>query len=401
MHRIRLDIKKAGPIRNTSIEFTIPGVTLFIGSNISGKTLVGSLLTISLSLSLHKHRDFIKELEFEDDIHYLTSLVNSSYDVLGLLQSTEYEEMLDIIKSNFESENPEKMLYRYLYLLYILSELGGVYRLDELKKLRELVSEKETLSCTTSIDYVREAEINIKIPIHRFEDLLDQYVDVNEKPTHKILGLALIDPYNAFYRIYLRERYTPSETLVDLITDGSRRIDPWILDETSRILRKSLQLSGLPGNVPVKLITTRTGINLKIFDKVVEPAFFSKGLRTLLAHMVYSYASYILARNYEVKPIVFLDEPETSLDTYILYMLPKVIYRHVIQQGLLVISTHSIEILHSVELMVSKNELDERQVIVYEVRWKDSSVYFEKVEFDKALERYNVKRLENIIDYIY
>ena len=409
--KIRVYVEEAGPLKNQSYEILLPGTALFIGSNISGKTLAGIMSSSTLLLTINYYRELVEALGFETyeeeelpGVDLLLQMI-SRYDPLGLREYVSHDELLDIIKDVY-GDDPIKNLYRYLYTCILLSELNLVFDVSPGDKRKR---KRYDIKYYLEIENCLKINVSLRTPIiDPMKDLLDQYVRVEYNCEEKYLGLALLEPYNSYKRIiYPDKSRSPSEEIVARITANGSNIHGKLVGEIQSLLAKTLSLSGLPIErgekikIRPSLPTALSPTKIKIGENIIEEHFFSKGLRVLFSHAVYISAMYELMSKYEVSPIVYLDEPEASLDTYIVYNLLD-LYLSLINDlnvpYAIMISSHREEILHKLELMISRDILKPDNVYVYEIVWKDlGRISLEKRVFDKALERYSVRRLEDLL----
>ena len=86
---------------------------------------------------------------------------------------------------------------------------------------------------------------------------------------------------------------------------------------------------------------------LKVALLEVFQELFSKGLRTLLSHYLLVASSLYLARIIELIPIVYLDEPEVSLDTLTTFKLLE-LYKPILETGgAVILTTHREDLILS------------------------------------------------------
>ncbi len=394
---LSIQVNKLGPIQNTELEITIPSLTVFYGSNISGKSLLG-ITTVALlqAYSIIFGYERLGRLLGSTDLLDLVSTILGD-DPLDIRESIRIEKgkvveeprtLIDV----WPNLSPEERLFKYIGVMLLNNSLvpyygwgGSSIDIDVVVELGSAVIKARGI-------------LPVAIESDIVTDRLKNFVLEVESGRKLAIGLALMDPYNEYWQEaspsarLVREVLRRSDIHVLLLKRGSKL--EALYNGFIRALKESLKLSGYRSE-SISLDIDATGIIFKIDGVEIHQDLFSKGLRTLVSILSYAICAHILSA-IELNTVVYLDEPESSLDTFVVYELPLILAETLGEDTAFVLSTHREEVVMSIENL--KRRKAKIVAEVYEFQYDENSRCFKpkKASYDEVLEKLRIERLEKL-----
>ncbi len=129
-------------------------------------------------------------------------------------------------------------------------------------------------------------------------------------------------------------------------------------------------------------------------EKWIGIDYFSKGLRSLFS-LVIPRSLLLMASERGLIPLIFLDEPEASLDTYILSNMPYLL-GDLADLGVVLISTHREHLISALEDLMSRGSY--RTSKLYEFLWNENlDNIIKEALYSEETGRFDIKRAEELL----
>lgn len=397
---LRIEVRELGPLRNASIEIPMRGMILFYGSNISGKTMLGLATTTLLAIhGIAVNHEHLCHILGARDFLDLVSIVMGS-DPLDIAESVvikkvnDREEVVEepmTLREIWPDLSPWERILRYIGAMMLNNAFSTYYRF----KRASLNMDTEIAFGSASIK--ARGSLPVGVDDENRDRLKNFEIEITGR--ERLIGLALIDPYNDLW-----SNQSPFSRFVNKLL--SRRDIYMVISKLGfklgflyqgfiKALGNSLSLSGYT-KPELDLSMDREGIVLRVGNAEVPEDLFSKGLRTLISILLTSLSSAVLsAENFNT--LLYLDEPEASLDTVMVYTLPLLLAKIVNQRLSIAISTHREDLVVGLEALKNFEDV-EVDVRIYEFRYDEECRGFKPipVEYDEILERFNIERLREL-----
>jgi len=397
MSKITFSINELGPIKNEEVEIPLNSLFLLYGSNIAGKTLFGAVLASLLQVHgvMVNHDELCKLIGARDFIDLASHLVGE--EPLGISG-------IEIIKKDGGTEvsgpatlrelwpnlDPMKRVESYVAAAIINNTLARYYgwKGSELR----IKASADIGNAHIGVDGIFPVILGDEISRNRLSKLTISVIG-NEK----VFGFSLIDPYNEYWN-----RLSPSARFVRGLLSmrglhilagkiGSKleRLYKWL----GLVLSKSLELSGFKGLIDLGV--EHGDMFLRIGEANIPSDLFSKGLRTLSSIADYLVALGIASAN-GFATLLFLDEPEASLDTYNVLALPWILGEFATGKTSIVLSTHREDVVVGLEALRPL-----RKDVGFEVAeflYNDEYKCFKPkvVEYSEVAKRFNISRVSEL-----
>ncbi|GEM_PF-3639392 len=361
---VRVSVASCGPVMNSEVEVPVPGVVVFIGPNLTGKSLLGTAIASYLFANCVLQSDDLAEhLGASCPADLALSLI-SEYDPLDLasLEGAPSPDALGrhtLLSEAYPALSPEGRALRYLALVAFVAEFSEALNLGALSasELREAIfpEERGELSVELKLGFNgAESDVTASVPLP-----MSRLSECNVRLRRELgglIGLKCLNPYTLHRSVLAGGGPLPPS--LELVRRIAREYQIAACDAASKLgeaLNKLVAYSeltcarGLGGELAedlrrvgdkVALIKRRGELALRVGDLTVPQSLFSKGLRSLVSHYLLAHCAIYLAKGVGLTPVVYLDEPEVSLDSIAAFMLLE-LYRPVLEVGgSVVVTTH-------------------------------------------------------------
>ena len=402
---LKVYVNTCGPIRDSILELPERGLVVIIGPNLSGKSLlVSSLGGVFAAVMLTDDGRAFKSLGerlagdeawrslYELDVDGRNVLDPQSY----LTMDVEYESPSDYVKvlSEVIHKNTEYSigsLKDYLARTILAAEIclarGVKPWLKEAPPKRPFsVDLKIEGGGTTSF-------VSTKLPAgdperEGYRELVKS-VSLIPLPSLGVWGLNISRP-NIFVEMYHERRVpTPSSRFVRVLRENySYTPDYALFSSIKGLVSKAWsEISGmeLDSEKDVDIFEKRgEGLKLKVFGDEYPWSLTSDGVVNLMA--LWLVAGIMPFFRHEGKrPLLSVEEPESHLDPYSAYLLPRV-YAELVRgfDALILVATHSEAFVKGVEDSISEGLLDPGEVGIYETRGEKKAFRLHRCEIDES-----------------
>ncbi|RLE80730.1 MAG: hypothetical protein DRJ52_05755, partial [Thermoprotei archaeon] len=369
-------VEKVGPIGDSVFELPDRGIVILYGPNASGKTL------LSLCISSYFLSDFLVSCShklfgggFADRI--LDEVWSRVY------RTCDYEDLISSILGLKEAETKvsegELIQYENAFRRYIFHAefLRNIYMEDKFYKEEEIDSRKLIQMAVYRAVYYgdkeyREPIVNECIPL-----TIDNISKLNifQVSEEKCVGINITDSaINNLLKIIEKggaieeNMVIPSIMLlyvVRFLKQISFEESFHVIQTLFKVLADSSKVvKGIPEDLNVMYEGGRAYV--KVHGRWISIELLSHGLKRIYAlYEVAKVLPWIIEVGY--KPILYIEEPESHLESIIVYRLPiffsELIYRY---NSIIIITTHSPEVFYGVEKCLDEGVLRSGDVYVYE-----------------------------------
>jgi hypothetical protein len=418
MPSIKLAVGKLGFLRDCELDIPVPGYTIFYGSNISGKTLLGLTMSELLSSSsLLAAERLARSLGYKDAIEMaLSSLGEIGYDVLDIqhiYSESPENEFYDIVNRTLPTRlglNGREKLRSYIVLQALSSALLTSYpecSFDMKLSISYDGGEVVRLKGILPLPHPREQDEWLR-SVNRVEEIRVS----NNQASNKFISAAVLDPYNFGYRAMRIMKGEPliatdvpfsTKILYKIAERSQNRVFGDIeaiksyyepLNRALDLISKTISISsGADRGIKVSFKEWGLLIRSGDFEKFIELNYFSKGLRSLFSSVMVQFLILAASKMGNLIPVVFLDEPEVSLDTYVLSGLPSIL-KDLASSGSVVISTHREHLISAIEDCASSGISSK----LYEFLWDEKlDNVVREAPFDEETGRFDIERILELL----
>ena len=411
---------RIGWVKDVEMEIPIPGATVFYGSNIAGKTLIGILLASTLTISTVTSNRALPEVLGEEHPLALGLKVLSDVnaDFLKLWGVVEgFEERSEGLNRAAEElrgwmGDALTALRLYTILSFLSSTLREAYGVT-----RPLIDVEE-LELSYGRFKLHLAKARIPLPLEDAERARKTLLDVRGfvEGDLDVIGLTVVDPY-AFgeniarivrgeVRGFRSPLYTPISSMLEkawLLAEAysDHRI-AGVVNEVrrsiSRCIERSVEasvraLEGVEGmGVGASIQLDSVILELHGVRRRVE--ILSKGLKSLLtlANLAIPIA---LISYLGLKPLLYLDEPEASIDSISVRGVAELAKHLSKLEGSTIVSTHREDVIGFIE-----RSLDPEMLRLYELLFdRNLDVRVRKAEWSREVGRFILTRLPEVLTW--
>jgi len=401
-------VEEIGPIKNSVFELPSKGLVILYGPNASGKTL------LSLCISSYFLSEFLVSCSHKlFGGSFIDRILNEIWS--RIYKACDYEDLISSILGLEEAETrkiEESIQYENVFRKYAFHAefLRNIYIEDKFYKEEEIDSRKLIkIAIYRAVFYgnkeYREPMINESVPLTIDKVSRLKIFQVNEEKCVgiNITGRAIDNLFKIIEKGGAIEENTvlPSIMLlyaVRFLKQISFEESFYVIRTLFKILADSSKIvKGIPEDLNVMYESGRAYV--KIHGKWISAELLSRGLKKI--YMLYEVAKLLpWITEVEYKPILYIEEPESHLESIIVYKLPiffaELIYRY---DSIIIVTTHSPEVFYGIEKCLDEGILRSSDVYIYETvkegdffRLKRIKVYDNVIEIPRL-----VKIAKNIL----
>jgi len=411
---------RIGWVKDVEMEIPIPGATVFYGSNIAGKTLIGILVASTLTISTVTSNRALTEVLGEEHPLALGLKVLSDVNVdflklWGVVEGfEERSEGLNRAAEELREWTSDALTALRLYT--ILSFLSSTLR--EAYGVTSPLIDVEELELSYSKFKLQLTKAKIPLPLEDAEKARKMLLDIKGfvEGDLDVIGLSVIDPYafgENIARIVRGEMggirsplYTPISSMLEkmwLLAEvySDHRIASVVNEirrSVSQCIARSIEASvgALEGieRVEVGASIHLDSVILELHGVKRRVEILGKGLKSLLtlANLAIPVA---LISYLGLKPLVYLDEPEASIDSIGVRGVAELAKHLSKLEGSTIVSTHREDVIGFIE-----RSLDPEMLRLYELLFdRNLDVRVRRAEWSREVGRFMLTRLPEVLTW--
>ena len=412
--------RRIGWVKDVEMEIPIPGATVLYSSNVAGKTLIGILMASTLTISTVTSSKTLSETLREErplalGLKVLSDVKADFLRLWGVVEGfEERSEGLKRVAEELKGWASDTLTALGLYT--ILSFLSSTLR--EAYGVTNPLIDVEELELSYKEFKLQLTKAKIPLPLKDAEKARKTLLDVKGfvEGDLDVIGLSVIDPYTFgknVARIVKGEMrgvrsplYTPISNMLEnmwLLAEvySDHRVAS-VLNEVKRSvsqciaksIKASVEALGEVERAEVRVSLHLDSVTLELHGVKRRVKILSKGLKSLLtlANLAIPVA---LISHLGLKPLVYLDEPEASVDSIGIRGVAELAKHLSKLDGSTIVSTHREDVIGFIE-----RSLEPERLRLYELLFdKNLDVKVRKAEWSREAGRFILTRLPEVLTW--